>query len=115
MGWKLRRGKSVYYRKVREAGHVRSVYCGAGERGEAAAREVRPGALAWKPHAIRETPCQSAEQKHVKSGSCRQQAMLNGRCQAARRRGAVLKLDELGRKKKRCSRDGREMMTLVTL
>jgi hypothetical protein len=39
MGWELRRGKRVYYRKVREAGRVRSVYCGAGERGEAAARE----------------------------------------------------------------------------
>ncbi len=40
MGWELRRGKPVYYRKVREAaGRVRSVYCGAGERGEAAARE----------------------------------------------------------------------------
>jgi hypothetical protein len=39
MGWELRRGKRVYYRKVRKAGRVRSVYCGAGERGEAAARE----------------------------------------------------------------------------
>lgn len=39
MGWELRRGKRVYYRKVREGGRVRSVYCGAGERGERAARE----------------------------------------------------------------------------
>jgi hypothetical protein len=39
MGWEMRRGKRVYYRKIREAGRVRSVYCGAGERGEAAARE----------------------------------------------------------------------------
>jgi hypothetical protein len=39
MGWEMRRGKRVYYRKVREAGRVRSVYCGAGERGELAARE----------------------------------------------------------------------------
>jgi hypothetical protein len=39
MGWELRRGKRVYYRKVREARRVRSVYCGSGERGEAAARE----------------------------------------------------------------------------
>jgi hypothetical protein len=29
----------VYYRKVREGRRVRSIYCGSGERGEAAARE----------------------------------------------------------------------------
>jgi hypothetical protein len=40
MGWELRRGKQVYYRKVREAdGRVRSIYCGSGERREQAARE----------------------------------------------------------------------------
>jgi hypothetical protein len=39
MGWELRRGKLVYYRKVRDGSRVRSVYCGAGERGEQAARE----------------------------------------------------------------------------
>ena len=39
MGWETRRGKRVYYRKVREGASVRSVYCGSGERGELAARE----------------------------------------------------------------------------
>ena len=40
MGWETRRGKRVYYRKVRgEDGRVHSVYCGSGERGEQAARE----------------------------------------------------------------------------
>lgn len=39
MGWETRNGKRVYYRKVREGGRVRSIYCGGGERGEAAARE----------------------------------------------------------------------------
>ena len=40
MGWELRRGKRYYYRKVRGAdGRVRSIYCGTGERAEAAARE----------------------------------------------------------------------------
>jgi hypothetical protein len=39
MGWEMRRGKRVYYRKVREGGRVRSVYCGSGKRGEQAARE----------------------------------------------------------------------------
>jgi len=39
MGWEMWSGKRVYYRKVREAGRVCSVYCGAGERGELAARE----------------------------------------------------------------------------
>jgi hypothetical protein len=39
MGWEIRNGKRVYYRKVREGGRVRSVYCGAGERGRQAARE----------------------------------------------------------------------------
>jgi hypothetical protein len=39
MGWEMRRGRRVYYRKVREGGRVRSVYCGSGERGLAAARE----------------------------------------------------------------------------
>ena len=39
MGWELRRGKLVYYRKVRDGSRVRSVYCGAGERGEEAERE----------------------------------------------------------------------------
>ena len=35
MGWETRRGKRVYYRKVREGRRVRSFYCGSGERGEA--------------------------------------------------------------------------------
>lgn len=39
MGWELRRGKRVYYRKEREGRRVRSIYCGSGERGEKAARE----------------------------------------------------------------------------
>ena len=39
MGWELRRGKPVYYRKVRDGRRVRSVYCESGERGERAARE----------------------------------------------------------------------------
>lgn len=39
MGWEVRRGMRCYYRKVREGRKVRSVYCGSGERGEAAARE----------------------------------------------------------------------------
>lgn len=39
MGWEVRRGKRCYYRKVREGRKVKSVYCGSGERGEAAARE----------------------------------------------------------------------------
>jgi hypothetical protein len=39
MGWEMRRGKRVYYRKVREGRSVRSLYCGSGEKGEAAARE----------------------------------------------------------------------------
>lgn len=41
MGWELRNGKRVYYRKQRdpETGRVRSIYCGGGERGELAARE----------------------------------------------------------------------------
>ncbi len=39
MGWEMRRGKRVYYRKVRDGQRVRSVYCGSGERGERAARE----------------------------------------------------------------------------
>jgi hypothetical protein len=39
VGWELRRGRRVYVREVREGGRVRSVYVGAGEVGEAAARE----------------------------------------------------------------------------
>lgn len=44
MGWEMRHGKLFYYRKERfrdEQGRsrVRSVYCGSGERGEAAACE----------------------------------------------------------------------------
>ena len=39
MGWEMRHGRRVYYRKVREGSRVRSVYCGTGARGEAAARE----------------------------------------------------------------------------
>lgn len=39
MGREVRRGKRCYYRKVREGRKVRSVYCGSGERGEAAAAE----------------------------------------------------------------------------
>ena len=38
MGWEKRGGKLVYYRKVRCGARVRSIYCGAGARGEAAAR-----------------------------------------------------------------------------
>ena len=40
MGWETRRGKRYYYRKIWVGdGKVKSVYCGSGERGEAAARE----------------------------------------------------------------------------
>ncbi len=39
MGWEIRNGKRVYYRKVWDGGHVRSVYCGGGERGKQAARK----------------------------------------------------------------------------
>ena len=39
MGWELRRGTLIYYRKERDGRRVRSIYCGSGERGEAAARE----------------------------------------------------------------------------
>ncbi|MGB8510258.1 MAG: hypothetical protein WCD76_17910 [Pyrinomonadaceae bacterium] len=39
MGWETRRGQRVYYRKMRQGARVRSIYCGMGERGEAAARE----------------------------------------------------------------------------
>lgn len=40
MGWEVRKGRRYYYRKVRgEDGRVRLIYCGTGERGEAAARE----------------------------------------------------------------------------
>lgn len=40
MGWEIRRGKRYYYRKERRPdGRVRSIYCGTGERGEAAAAE----------------------------------------------------------------------------
>jgi hypothetical protein len=57
VGWETRRGKPVYYRKVREGARVRSVYCGPGERGERAAREdAQRRALAKGPGA----PCESA-------------------------------------------------------
>lgn len=39
MGWETRRGKRVYYRKEWTGKRVVSIYCGSGERGEAAARE----------------------------------------------------------------------------
>lgn len=44
MGWEMRRGKLVYYRKERYRdaegrSRVRSIYCGLGESAEAAARE----------------------------------------------------------------------------
>jgi hypothetical protein len=44
MGWEMRWGKQVYYRKQRYRdaegkSRVRSIYCGGGERGEVAARE----------------------------------------------------------------------------
>jgi hypothetical protein len=39
MGWELRAGRRVYYRKVREGGKVRSVYFGSGVEAEAAALE----------------------------------------------------------------------------
>jgi hypothetical protein len=43
MGWEMRGGTRVYYRKQRDpdTGRVRSIYCGSGERGELAAREDR--------------------------------------------------------------------------
>lgn len=42
MGWEVRKGKRYYYRKERRAdGRVVSVYCGGGEREEAAEREDR--------------------------------------------------------------------------
>ena len=39
MGCEVRRGKPVYYRKERDGRRVRPIYCGSGERGQAAARE----------------------------------------------------------------------------
>jgi hypothetical protein len=39
MGWEQRNGRRCYYRKRRVGGRVRSIYCGSGERGEAAERE----------------------------------------------------------------------------
>ncbi len=41
MGWEVRAGRRYYYRKERDpqTGRVRSVYCGGGEKGEAAERE----------------------------------------------------------------------------
>ncbi len=41
MGWEVRAGSRYYYRKERDpqTGRVRSVYCGGGEKGEAAERE----------------------------------------------------------------------------
>jgi hypothetical protein len=56
MGWESRKGSKrlFYVRKVREGGRVRSVYCGAGEAGESAAREDaerrgKPGPVAPPP------------------------------------------------------------------
>lgn len=65
MGWE-RRGKNgvpVYYRKVRVGGKVKSVYCGSGERGQAAAREDeerRSGSVAAE--AAEEAPASVAAQ-----------------------------------------------------
>lgn len=40
MGWQIRRGRKYFYRSVRNSdGRVRSIYVGAGEVGEQAARE----------------------------------------------------------------------------
>jgi hypothetical protein len=39
MGWEIRQGKRYYYRKRRVNGRIRSIYCGSGEKGEAAERE----------------------------------------------------------------------------
>ncbi|MCA1633430.1 MAG: hypothetical protein LC802_06855 [Acidobacteria bacterium] len=53
MGWELRRGKRVYVRKVREGARVRSIYCGAGERGKQAAREDKERRAAQRPPRVR--------------------------------------------------------------
>lgn len=53
MGWEQRKGKLYYYRKERGAdGRVRSIYCGAGERGELAAREDAERRTAAQPAII---------------------------------------------------------------
>lgn len=62
MGWEIRNGKRVYYRKERYRdaegrSHAHSVYCGSGERGERAAREDVER-RAWK---LPPTPAWSAE------------------------------------------------------
>ena len=60
MGWEMRRGKLVCYRKVREGRRVRSVYCGPGERGERAAREDEERRRA-KPAAATPVACATPE------------------------------------------------------
>lgn len=68
MGWELRGGKRFYYRKekYRDASgrsRVRSIYCGSGERGEAAAREDeerRRGASLSMSE-----PCATGESRHI--------------------------------------------------
>lgn len=60
MGWELRRGKLVYYRKVRDGRRVRSVYCGSGERGERAALEDE-GHRAAKRAAATPVACATSE------------------------------------------------------
>jgi hypothetical protein len=62
MGWEMRRGKRVYYRKVREGGRVRSIYCGSGERGEEAAREDEARRLAKLSAAASPAPCATPEE-----------------------------------------------------
>jgi hypothetical protein len=56
MGWEKRRGTRAYYRKIREGGRVRSIYCGTGKRGEQAAREDeerrRSTAPAYEPSPV---------------------------------------------------------------
>jgi len=39
MGWEQRRGRSYYYRKVREGGRVRSEYVGSGMLGQICAAD----------------------------------------------------------------------------
>lgn len=62
MGWERRgkKGRLVYYRKVRVGGKVKSVYCGSGERGRAAEREDlerrQALSLAKQPPATPPTP-----------------------------------------------------------
>jgi hypothetical protein len=102
MGWELRSGRRVYYRKERytdEEGrsHVRSIYCGSGERGEVAARqdeERRDGVtVVASAEVARATPA-LASIGDVKKAAPPISNPL-GRCNGARRNGGPVTADEI--------------------